>query len=57
MLDEKTEQNASKFAIFYIYVQPKLKIRKKKCNFKSTKTHFVQFQKMAKNQFLHQKKV
>ena len=29
----------------------------KKCNFQSAKTHFLQFQKWQKNQFLHQKKV
>ena len=32
------------------------KIRKK-CNFKSTKKTLFAFSKMAKNQFLHQKKV
>ena len=29
----------------------------KKCNFKSTKTHFLPFQKWQKNKFLYQKKV
>ena len=29
----------------------------KKCNFKSSKRHYLHFQKWQKNQFLHQKKV
>ena len=50
----KIDTNSNKAVFASLHSAQKLE---KKCNFKSTKTHFLQFQKWQKNQFLHQKKV
>ena len=54
---KKTQKQASSGLPRKLLISHSALKLEKKCNFKSTKTHYLHFQKCAKNQFLHQKKV